>query len=208
MTSRLTVRIAAAVVGALVIGYIIHLQSQIASLEGRVAQAPPAGAPAPARERAAQPQAPRPATAPGAPRTFSAEQREAMIERLGGRGTSQPHPVWFATIPNNPEAAAFQRTLQAVFEEAGWQIEGNAPIRFPMKAGVYVFAADEEPPEYVGMANEALEAGGLTVSAGRGYREFYRQKKEENPSWVGLELGPDQTYVIAIGRQPEDAPGA
>ena len=203
--SRLTVRIAAAVGGALVIGYIIHLQSRIASLEGRLGQSPPTAA---ASRPPAQPQTPRAATAPGKARTLSAEQREAMIDRLGGRGVSQPHPVWFATVANNPEAAAFQRTLQSVFEEAGWQVEGNAPIRFPMKAGIYVFAADEEPPEYVGIANEALEAGGMTVSAGRGYREFYRQKKEENPSWLGFDLGPDQTYVIAIGRQPEDAAGS
>ncbi len=138
-------------------------------------------------------------------RMLTPEQREAMIERLGGRGSSSTHPVWFATTPNNPEAAAFQRALQGVFEEAGWQVRGNLPLRFPMKAGVFVFAADEEPPEYVTMAHEALEAGGITVTAGRGYREFTRQKKAENPNWTGLELGPDDTYVIAVGRKPEPA---
>ncbi len=221
MTSRLTVRIVVAVIGVVVIGYIIHLQSQIASLEGRLAQSGTPGAAAPAaappREGHAPQQAPasqsqvpqsQPPRAPAEPRTLTASQREAMIVRLGGRNNPDAPPVWFATVPNNREAAEFQRQLQAVFEEAGWQVKGNAPIKFAMKAGIYLFSADEEPPPYVANANDALEAAGFTVSAGRGYREFYRQKKEENPSWVGIELAPDQTYVIAIGRQPEDAPGA
>ena len=211
MTSRLTVRVVVAVIGVVVIGYIIHLQSQIASLEGRLAQSGAPGA-APPRERAAAPaqapaaqsQAPR---AAGEPRTLTASQREAMIVRLGGRNNPDAPPVWFATVPNNPEAAEFQRQLKAVFEEAGWQVKGNATIKFSMKAGIFVFAADEDPPPYVGNANDALEAAGFTISAGRGYREFYRQKKEENPSWIGIELAPEQTYVIAIGRQPEDVPG-
>lgn len=203
-SSRLVLRLAAVVGGVLVIGYIIHLQSEIARLEGRLAQAP---APA-TRERPAP--AADAARAPGAPakRTLTPEQRAAMIERLGGSGTSQSNPVWFATVPNNPEAAAFQRALQSVFEEAGWQIRGNVPVRFAMKPGVYVFSADEEPPEYVSQAHEALEAGGITVNAGRGYREFYKQKKAETPSWVGLELAEDQSYVIAVGRPAEDGAGS
>ena len=208
MTSRLALRIAGVVVVALVIGYIIRLQAEVARLQGRTAQSagPDSNVtrarPSPPRE------AGRPAGSAAGPRTITAEQRQAMIERLGGRGTTQAHPVWFATVPNNPEAAALQRTLQGIFEEAGWQVGGNTPVKFAMKPGIYLFAAEEEPPEYVGMAHEALEAGGMSVTAGRGYREFYRQKKEENPSWIGLEMAPEQTYVIAVGRQGEDGPGA
>jgi hypothetical protein len=40
-----------------------------------------------------------------------------MIEKLGATPGA---PVWFATVPNNPEAATFQKALQSVFEEAGW----------------------------------------------------------------------------------------
>jgi hypothetical protein len=205
-SSRVVLRLAAVVGAVLVIGYIIHLQSEIARLRGQTAQAPAAVA---QRDRpAAQPNAARAPGAMAAARTITAEQREAMIERLGGRGTTQAHPVWFATVPNNPEAAALQRTLQGIFEEAGWQVRGNAPVRFQMKPGIYVFAADEEPPEYVAQAHEALEAGGITVNAGRGYRDFYNQKKEENPTWVGIELAADQTYVIAVGRPAEDGAGS
>jgi hypothetical protein len=79
------------------------------------------------------------------------------------------------------------------------------PVRFSMKPGLYLFAADEQPPEYVGTAQGALEAAGLTfVTVGTGYSAFVRQKKQENPSWVGIEMGPDVTYVIVVGRKPEE----
>jgi hypothetical protein len=114
------------------------------------------------------------------------------------------NPVWFATTPNNPEAAAFQKELESAFKEAGWVIKGNAPVRFNMKPGVYLFSADESPPNYVGMAQEGLEAAGIElVSSGRGYRDFYTAKKKENPNWIGFEMADDQTYVIVVGRKPE-----
>ena len=205
MTSRLVIRLGAVALAIAIVWYISHLHSQIAQLQERHAkEGPPAAAErapaAAARERA-------PAVAAGKARTLTPEQRDAMIERLGGRGSSQTYPVWFATVPNDSEAAAFQRALQSAFEEAGWQVHGNAPVRFAMKAGVYIFAADEEPPEYVSTVQEALEAAGITIAgAGRGYREFAKQKKEENPAWVGLELAPDETYIIAIGRRPAEEP--
>jgi membrane-associated protease RseP (regulator of RpoE activity) len=191
MTSRLAVRLAGL---ALAIGLVWYLTSQNAEI-ARLR----AGAPSVPGERGAAAPAPPPANppVPAAPRTLSPEQRQAMIEKLG---VTPGSPVWFATIPNNPEAAAFQKALQGVFEEAGWQVRGNAAVQFPMKPGIFVFAADEEPPDYLSSVNEALEAAGLTVTSGRGYREFVRQKKEEKPDWVGLELGPEDTYVIAVGR--------
>lgn len=144
-----------------------------------------------------------------APRVLTPEQREAMIRALGGPKSSLANPVWFATVPNDPGAAAFQKQLQSAFEEAGWIVKGNASVRFRMKPGVYIFAADEDPPAYVGMAQEALEAAGVEITqTGRGYREFYRQKKAENPNWIGFEMADDQTYVIAIGRKPEPTPVA
>jgi hypothetical protein len=198
MTSRLMMRIAGVVLVIGAVWYITHLNAEIARLQANQTNAPAAAAAAPARPPAAAPAAPPPA--PAAARALTGEQRQAMLEKLGGAGSNQGYPVWFATVPNNPEAASFQKALQAVFEEAGWQIKGNQPVKFAMKPGVYVFAADEDPPLYLSMVNDAFEAAGIPITSGRGYREFVRQKKEETPSWVGLELGADETYVIAVGR--------
>jgi hypothetical protein len=197
-------RIAGLALAVGVVWYITHLNAEIARMRAAGPAAPaaapgaPAAAPAPAPAVGAANQA-----AAGAPRSLTADQKAAMVSALGGSTDSssgEVRPVWFAIVPNNPEAAAFQKTLQGVFEEAGWQVKGTSTVRFPMKPGIYIFAADEEPPEYLAMVNQAFEAAGITVTSGRGYREYVQQKKEENPEWVGLELGPEDAYVIAVGR--------
>lgn len=193
MTSRVAVRIAGLVAVIGVVWYVTHLNSELARM--RASSSEPAAASAPAERPAAAPAA-APA-APAAARNLTAEQRQAMIEKLGATPGS---PVWFATVPNNPEAATYQKALQKVFEDAGWQVKGTSTVRFAMKPGVFIFAADEEPPQYLSSVNDAFEAAGITITSGRGYRDFVRQKKEENPNWVGLELGPDDVYVIAVGR--------
>jgi hypothetical protein len=193
MTSRVAVRIAGLVFVVGIVWYITHLNAELARMR---AATPTAPASAPAAAPAAQPAPANPA-APVAARVITPEQRTAMMEKLGATPGS---PVWFAVVPNNPEALDYQKALQKVFEDAGWQVRGTTVVRFPMKPGVFMFAADEEPPAYLSSVNDALEAAGITITSGRGYRDYVRQKKEEKPDWVGLELGPEDTYVIAIGR--------
>jgi hypothetical protein len=197
MTSRVAVRIAGLVLAIGVVWYITHLNAEIARMR---AAAPAAPAGAPARPAAPPPAPGAPAAAPAAPvaaRSLSAEQRQAMLEKLQA---NPGRPVWFATVPSNPEAAAYQKQLQSVFEAAGWEVKANTGVKFPMKPGIFIFAADEEPPDYLASVNDAFEAAGITVTSGRGYRDFVRQKKEENKDWVGLELGPEDVFVIAVGR--------
>jgi hypothetical protein len=200
--SRLAGWLAAAAVVALLVVYVAHLRSEIARLEGTIAQGARSAPGAAVRQGDTGAAA---AAANG--RTLTAAQREAMIEKLGGRGTSSATPVWFATVSQNAEAAAFQRALASVFEEAGWQVRDSAPVHFPMKPGIFVFAADEEPPPYVARATDALEAGGVSITvAGNGYRRFSEERKAADPDWVGFEMTPDQTYVIVVGRMPEEPP--
>lgn len=203
------VQLAAVLSAILVVGsgaaYIAHLHSRIGELEQRLASITH-GSPGRAASQSGSVERPaaRDPSKSSAPRTLTPEQREAMIRALGGPNSSLANPVWFATVPNDPETANFQNQIQSAFEEAGWIVKGNARVRFRMKPGVYIFAADEDPPAYVAMAQQALEAAGIEVtSSGRGYREFYKAKKAENPNWIGFEMSDDQTYVIAVGRKPE-----
>lgn len=169
-----------------IVWYITSLSAENARLRA-AAQSAPAAPAAPAAA---------PASAPAA-RSLTTEQRAAMLEKLQN---DPGRPVWFATVPNNPEAAAYQKQLESVFVAAGWELKGTSVVRFPMKPGIFVFAADEEPPGYLASVNDAFEAAGITITSGRGYREFVRAKKEENKDWLGLELGPDDVYVVAVGR--------
>ena len=196
MTSRVAVRLVGLVLAIGIVWYITSINAENARLRAASQSAPAAPGAAPAQAPAAAAPA-QPAAAPAAARSLTGEQRQAMLEKLQN---NPGRPVWFATVPNNPEAATYQKQIQSVFEAAGWEIKGNSPIKFPMKAGIFVFAGDEEPPDYLASVNDAFEAAGITITSGRGYREFVRAKKEEKPDWVGLELGPDDVYVIAIGR--------
>ncbi len=200
----------ALVVALGLVGYIVQLRGEIATLESRLAAAqaapPSASAPAPAAAPA------QPAAAPARaasiaelqdPRTISEVQQTIMIETLSSDGYNNASPVWFATVPNNPEAAAYQKILQSVFEAAGWQVKGNAVVGFAMKPGVFIFAADEFPPQYVNDLSAAFEASGVPLASnGRGYREYYNERKAESPEWIGFKMDNTQDFVIAIGRQP------
>ncbi|GIW45135.1 MAG: hypothetical protein KatS3mg077_2417 [Candidatus Binatia bacterium] len=181
--------------------YILELRAEIGRLQRQLQAAAPSVATGPRRGDSSKTGIQVTATAPASPRILTEEQRAAMIRALGGPNSSLANPVWFATVPDDPEAAAFQKQIQSAFEEAGWIVKGNAPVRFRMKPGIYIFAADEDPPAYVGTAQQALEDAGIEITqSGRGYREFYRQKKAENPNWVGFDFAEDQTYVVVIGR--------
>lgn len=159
------------------------------------AENPPAAAPPAQVPPAAAP----PAAAAG-PRTLTEAQRDALLAELRKAPIFEGQ-VWFEVVPNDPEAVAFQQQLQKLFEEAGWSIHPTKTASFPIKPGIYVFSADEDPPSWVQNAIDGLEAAGIEVTAGRGYRAYYDQKKKDNPSWNGFEMTPDQKYVIVIGPQ-------
>jgi len=151
-------------------------------------------------EAASRVEAPRAVAPAGAMRNLDATQRGALAKKLDTGGVA--HAVWFATAQNDREAANFQTQLQHVFQEAGWKVQGNAPVTFPLKAGVFFFMADEEPPDHVRSIEEAFYDAGIDIKAGRGYRRFFEDKKKEDPGWQGIQLAPDQDFVLVIGRNP------
>jgi hypothetical protein len=192
--------------------YITQLHSENALLRTRIADstaqkssAPAAPAAAPAATRApAAPAAPAPpgaARAARPPRVLTDGQKKSMLESL----RAETGKVWFTTTPNDPEANTYQNALQSVFQEAGWEVQSDASATFGLRPGIYFLMADETPPSYVLTALGAFNTAEITVSAGRGYRQFNEEKKKENPNWRGFDLAPDQTFIIAVGPQPADA---
>ncbi len=196
----------AVVMAALAVWYITQLQTQIADLQSQLAAAQAAPPAPPPTAVAAKPQpAARVgnAAAAGKARSLSIGERAAMVSELSAGGAHAGRPVWFTTTPGNAEAAKFQKLLQSVFEEAGWEIKGNRGSSFPIKAGIYFFAADLEPPDYVRAVSAAFEAAGVPIaSSGNGYRDYYAERKAEDPNWRGFEMTENQSFVLAIGRAP------
>jgi len=182
--------LAVALFGAIV--YIIRLQSELTALREGTGRRPAATA-------AARPQA-TPAT-PGAPRSLTDEQRQAMLDTLRAE-TGSVKKVWFQVEQGKPEPAAFAKTLEQTFRDAGWDVQVGDSGGLSFKPGVAVLVADEDWPSYASTAYDALQKAGIDAKAARGYRAYYDQQKKEKPGWQGPKLGPDQTYVVIVGPSP------
>ena len=202
MSKSLSVVLGLAVLIA--VGYIFTLRGQIRELNQRLAVA----------ESAAETGAVEPPTVAVVAadtvqqstggRVLSDWQRTALVDTLSAGGSNAGSPVWFTTVPNNPEAAAFEKTLRGLFEEAGWEVKGRSAVGFSMKSGLYVFAADEVPPPYFSAVGAAFEAAGIPLaSLGLGYRAYYNERKAENPNWIGFSMADDQSFVVVVGRDPD-----
>lgn len=111
--------------------------------------------------------------------------------------------VWFAVGPSDPEAKALEKALRGIFEQAGWKAETRTVTGMVLKPGVSMLAADGESPSWVGVVQQALDASGLPVKYGSGYRPYYEEMKRTNPSWVGVPIEADQEFVVVIGPQPK-----
>ena len=175
--------ILAAVVGVAL--YVQRLHSELAKLKSGPVE----------EKRAAAPPAVQP------PRTLSDEQRQAMLEVLRSEaGTTRK--VWFQVEQGRSEPVAYQKALEHVFRDAGWEVQTSGVVGMTLKPGVYLLVGEEDWPSYASTAYEALQKAGIDVKAAAGYRSYYEQQKAEKPGWAGPKLVPEQSYVVLIGANP------
>ncbi|HJQ82938.1 MAG TPA: hypothetical protein VKA21_02605 [Candidatus Binatia bacterium] len=190
--TRLALPIGLAIALFAAIVYIVRLQAQMTSLRD-------GGGTAPRTATAQPPAAAAPAT-PGPTRTLTDEQKQGMLEVLRGE-TSEVRRVWFQ-VDARAEPTAFQKQLEQVFRDAGWQVATEAGAGLVFKPGVSLLVAEEDWPSYAETAFNALQKAGIEVKAARGYRAYYEEQKREKPSWQGPKLEADQTYVVIVGPSP------
>lgn len=146
---------------------------------------------------AAQPPA---ATAPAGPRVLSDSNRAAMKDHLIPETTGKK--AWILSQPGNPEVASLVASLTGVFKEVGWDVKAETASGISLKPGVMTLVGDEQYPSYVDTVLKAMDAAGLDAKSASGYRGYYEAKKQENPSWPGVPLRPDQDFVIVVGPKP------
>ena len=135
------------------------------------------------------------------PRALTDDQRQAMLGVLRSEG-GDVRKVWFQVEQGKSEPVAFQKALEQVFREAGWQVETKGAIGMTFKPGVYLLVADEEWPSDATTAYQAFQIAGIDVKSGSGYRDYYEQQKKEKPGWQGPKLAAEQAYVVLIGANP------
>lgn len=136
-----------------------------------------------------------PSAAPG-PNRLTDDDRAAMRTKLPATATSESR-VWFS-VSSDPEAQALAADVEQVFQDAGWNVVSR-PAAFPVHTGIFFFTADESPTSAVEDALQALQVVGFAPTVGLGYRSFYEERRLADPSWRGVELAPDQSFVIVIG---------
>lgn len=154
-----------------------------------------------AAEAASPRSTPRPEAAAGDSPAYSVsdETRDILIDELS---VVMGRKVWFVTQADDREADSFQLEIEDAFLESGWEIAGSSESTISLRPGIRVFVADDELPDHVSVAVNGLRAAGFDVFAGSGYRAFYEKQKEKDPSFSGVELAPEQDFVIVVGPKP------
>ncbi|MDX2166334.1 MAG: hypothetical protein SF182_04700 [Deltaproteobacteria bacterium] len=157
-----------------------------------------AARPAPAAPAAAVPAAPVNVSLDD---LMSAEEQQSALQILRNE-LDTGRKLWLLVAQNNGEAIGSASALQTLFEQAGWPVE-TVKAPYPIKAGVFLLAGDEDPPQFVSTVSDALNAGGLDVQYLTGYRAFVSERRGSNPNWVGPDLAADQPFTLVVGAKPK-----
>src|SRR5690606_13057018 len=108
--------------------------------------------------------------------------------------------AWIVFDARDPGARALAGRLGEAFAAAGWSVRGLEEARFPLRPGLFVLAADDQPSPAAAAATAALEAAQLPATVASGYRAYAADRRRADPNWTGFNLADDQQFVIAVGR--------
>ena len=194
------------VVGLVVVAAVAVYVGRLWEENARLREQSSGGAkPTVAANQTAKPTAPAAAPAATGPvvggRSLDEDHAKAMKQVLESSADS-PKKAWVQVQTADREAGAYAAQLANIFKDAGWEVTITTISRMNIKAGLFFFSADEEPPHVVDTALEALRAAGIEPTAATGYRAYADEKKKENPKWVGIELEPNQPFALVVGPKP------
>jgi tetratricopeptide (TPR) repeat protein len=128
------------------------------------------------------------------------ESRARLLQDLSTEAFAG-RPVWLTATSADSRSAQMMGEVKDVFLQAGWSVEASETVEFSLKPGVFIFVAEDEVPDYVQSLEPLLAAAGLPVTTlATGYRAYAEDKLRDSPDWKGIRLGPEQAYVIVIGR--------
>ena len=143
-------------------------------------------------------------TAPSAQvtgRQLTDTERAAMLQALAAE-QGPVRKVWFAVPAGDAEAAALADAFAGVFKQAGWEPVTQRMTGIMLKPGLSILMADEAPPSYANVAQQALEATGFQFKSGTGYRPYFEERRRADPNWPGIPLAPEQDFVVVVGPKP------
>ena len=111
-------------------------------------------------------------------------------------------PAWIAAPKSDSRAGALADELSGAFTRAGWRVRPVRRTALAFRPGMYVFAGEQEPPDYVRTVAHALSEAGFAPTYRTAYRSFYDDKKKADPAFQGFPFAPEQTFLVVVGRTP------
>jgi hypothetical protein len=146
-----------------------------------------------------------PAAEAAGSRDIDSGETDAMLEILRSDGGTDKR-VFLVVSPGSAQTMKLGSTLETVFREGGWQPTTQKLMGMVLKPGpLRILVGEELEPPAVDSVRRALEAGGLTVETGTGYRAFYDERKKENPNWPGIPMTAEQPFIVVIAPAPPAA---
>jgi hypothetical protein len=106
-----------------------------------------------------------------------------LIARL--RAQPEGSSTWITYDGRDAAAQAVARDLAAAFESAHWRVRSLSAARIALKPGLMLMAA-AEPTQACQAVADAIQATGLPLTIGSGYREFAAERVRANPSYSEL----------------------
>ena len=143
-------------------------------------------------------------TAPAAQvsgRQLTDTERATMLKTLAAE-QGPVRKVWFAVPAGDAEAGALADAFSSVFKQAGWEPVTQRLTGIMLKPGLSILMAEEEPPSYANVAQQALESTGFQFKSGTGYRPYFEERRKADPNWPGIPLSPGQDFVVVVGPKP------
>jgi hypothetical protein len=134
-------------------------------------------------------------------RQLTDTERAAMLQALAAE-QGPVRKVWFAVPAGDAEAAALADAFAGVFKQAGWEPVTQRMTGIVLKPGLSILMAEEQPPSYATVAQQALESTGFQFKSGTGYRPYFEERRRADPNWPGIPLAADQDFVVVVGPKP------
>lgn len=182
----------------LLLGGALAIRARMMRNRAGVPSANVAAAPSTAGNAAAAPGAPTPP--PDQPTRTPTISDAALTQLVTALGEGRGSPAWVTAMNDDAFSVAQAERLVTAFRRAGWDVKPLQRTSLRLRPGLYLFAADTSPPEYVQTLATALSTAGLSAAFRQGYREYAEEQRRTRPDFRGFLSEEGQSFVLVVGR--------
>lgn len=181
------------------LGGALMLRARVLRNRARGVAAPTVAAAAPSAPNAA-PSTAAPSPPPDQPTSTPAISDAAVTQLATALAEGRGSPAWVTAMDGDAFSVAQAERLLTALRRAGWDAKPLQRTSLRLRPGLYLFAADTSPPEYVQTLATALTTAGLNVASRQGYREYAEEMRRTRPEFRSFLTEEGQSFVLVVGR--------